>query len=169
MPTCDRCGAPGTADHPGDPCWPCREARLAQQRDRLDALPTALYRLYDADAALLYVGITHNPKQRWRQHRKTAPWWPQVQHRQVNWFDNRALAAAAEQAAILEELPRHNWECTVPEWLAARDAALVALQLDRLAAEEDEVRRTRRGETRRRLLADIADRRAALRSAQWLP
>lgn len=39
---------------------------------------TFLYRFFDADGNLLYVGITWNPWVRWRVHRKEKPWWPLV-------------------------------------------------------------------------------------------
>jgi DNA-binding transcriptional regulator YhcF (GntR family) len=69
---------------------------------------TALYRLYDAERSLLYVGITGQPSPRFAQHSADKPWWPQVEHREVEWFDTRSLAAEAEVAAILNESPAHN-------------------------------------------------------------
>jgi len=34
-----------------------------------------LYRFYDADKVLLYVGVTTNPTVRWMVHRNCSPWW----------------------------------------------------------------------------------------------
>lgn len=69
---------------------------------------TALYRLYDADNQLLYIGITHNPEQRWTGHAFDKPWWPDVARKDLEWYDNRALAEAAEVAAIRTERTLYN-------------------------------------------------------------
>jgi hypothetical protein len=69
---------------------------------------TALYRLYDADDALLYVGITKNIVQRWFQHSQTKTWWSQAIRREVAWLDDRPAALLAERRAILAEHPIHN-------------------------------------------------------------
>jgi hypothetical protein len=71
---------------------------------------TALYRLFDADDTLLYVGITVDPETRWWNHAKEKSWWPEVANRTVEWFDNRAAAEAAEFTAIVTEDPRYNVE-----------------------------------------------------------
>ncbi|GAA0454020.1 GntR family transcriptional regulator [Streptomyces sp. NPDC046215] len=69
---------------------------------------TALYRLYDADERLLYVGITSNPKARMAHHATSKPWWSTVITRETEWFDTREAATAAEVSAILAEKPVHN-------------------------------------------------------------
>lgn len=69
---------------------------------------TALYRLYDADGALLYVGISNNPKRRFSGHRSDKPWWPEVDRHTVDWFDNMWFASVAERTAITTEAPRYN-------------------------------------------------------------
>lgn len=69
----------------------------------------AVYRLYDAAGDLLYIGLTYRkPSHRWREHRATKPWWPQVARKDVAFFDRLELAAAEERRAILAESPRHN-------------------------------------------------------------
>jgi predicted GIY-YIG superfamily endonuclease len=68
---------------------------------------TALYRLYDADEQLLYIGITYDPLKRLEQHSRRE-WWPLVEIAKVQWFDNRARAATAERDAIKAEDPKHN-------------------------------------------------------------
>jgi DNA-binding transcriptional regulator YhcF (GntR family)/predicted GIY-YIG superfamily endonuclease len=73
--------------------------------------PTALYRLYDADDELLYVGISADPEGRWKQHSASATaagWWPQVTRKEVRWFPTREAADEAETAAIEAEHPLHN-------------------------------------------------------------
>lgn len=69
---------------------------------------TALYRLYDSGGALLYVGIAHNPDQRWATHSLSKAWWTAVDKRLVEWHDTRASAERAEIAAIRTEKPLHN-------------------------------------------------------------
>lgn len=70
--------------------------------------PTALYRLFDAGERLLYVGISSDPKQRWRTHAIEQKWWPEVAAKQVVWFGGRLDAAKAEAAIIRNERPREN-------------------------------------------------------------
>lgn len=71
---------------------------------------TALYRLYDAEGHLLYVGITRRLGIRFSEHARThaATWWPLVEKRAVEWFDTRYAAAQAEVNAIRTENPLHN-------------------------------------------------------------
>lgn len=68
---------------------------------------TALYRLYDAVGALLYIGICDEPVKRWYSHADKS-WWPQVETFRVVWFPSRDEAAGAEAKAIVAEGPRHN-------------------------------------------------------------
>jgi hypothetical protein len=75
---------------------------------------TALYRLYDQDGQLLYLGIAHNLATRWRQHSKTQPWWPAVIRKDITWYDNRVTAELREQWAIAAEGPLFNK--TLPPW-----------------------------------------------------
>ncbi|MEU5097594.1 GIY-YIG nuclease family protein [Streptomyces sp. NPDC020996] len=75
--------------------------------DEAEAERTALYRCFDADEDLLYVGITKDPAQRWEQHRN-KPRWRDVAVRVVEWYDNRAAAESAERKAIQNEGPRYN-------------------------------------------------------------
>jgi predicted GIY-YIG superfamily endonuclease len=72
--------------------------------------PAALYRLYNTDGTLLYIGITDNPDRRFKQHRDTKPWWPQVTQKSVEWRPNRLRALADEAAAIEAETPIYNIE-----------------------------------------------------------
>jgi predicted GIY-YIG superfamily endonuclease len=74
----------------------------------LDDHRTALYRFYDADGALLYVGITHNVDERWAAHERDKPWWPHIAEKTVEWFNTRPLALDAERTAVQTESPVHN-------------------------------------------------------------
>lgn len=71
--------------------------------------PTALYRLYDVDGHLLYVGISNDPEARWRSHLYGIAQWPaRAVRRTDEWFASRAEAEAAEYAAIKIEEPIFN-------------------------------------------------------------
>ncbi|MFE9738848.1 DUF6907 domain-containing protein [Streptomyces sp. NPDC006477] len=72
---------------------------------------TALYRLYDADDRLLYIGITKNLEQRWTGHRyspTSSKWWPDVVRKAIEWHPTHEAADAAETAAIEAEDPLYN-------------------------------------------------------------
>jgi GIY-YIG catalytic domain len=69
--------------------------------------PTALYRLYDAQGVLLYVGITCNLKRRMGQH-SVRPWWPLVTRKTMTWYGTERDARAAEAVAIGDENPLYN-------------------------------------------------------------
>lgn len=69
---------------------------------------TALYRLYDVNDQLLYVGISKNLKERWTQHTLTQPWWHLVVRREIEWLPKRSHALAAEETALRSELPKYN-------------------------------------------------------------
>lgn len=70
--------------------------------------PIALYRLYDATGAVLYIGITHSPAKRFAEHAVERPWWSQVARKTVAWCDGKAEAAIAEALAIRDEKPVYN-------------------------------------------------------------
>lgn len=69
---------------------------------------TCVYRLYDAEDTLLYIGITTDTDVRWQAHSSTRKWWPEVARKDVQWYEARADAEAAEVAAIRAEKPRYN-------------------------------------------------------------
>jgi predicted GIY-YIG superfamily endonuclease len=69
---------------------------------------TGLYRLFDASRALLYIGISDALRDRMAGHAATQPWWHEVAHRTVVWYDDREAADAAETLAIAAEKPRYN-------------------------------------------------------------
>jgi hypothetical protein len=70
--------------------------------------PTALYRLYDVDGVLLYVGVTFQPTVRMSRHAATQPWWPEVTRKTMTWYSDRFEACDAEEIAIRDEHPRYN-------------------------------------------------------------
>lgn len=70
--------------------------------------PTTLYRLYDCDEQLLYVGISTDFGQRFDEHRAEKAWWSEVTSVRLHHFDDRPSATRAERQAIASEAPRHN-------------------------------------------------------------
>lgn len=72
--------------------------------------PHALYRFFDADEQLLYIGITWDIASRFRRHAADKPWWSDVRRIAVEEHPGRAAVLAAETAAIKAEKPRYNVE-----------------------------------------------------------
>ncbi|WP_284576666.1 GIY-YIG nuclease family protein [Streptomyces sp. 2P-4] len=96
---------------------------------------TALYRLTDAGGRLLYIGITTDPDARFKKHEGTAPWWPLVTKRALEWHPSRPEAERAELLAIGTEEPLYNRAGSgTPETLAkdfpvGREVSVSALRL----------------------------------------
>lgn len=87
---------------------PAAARRRADVRLGIIAVPTALYRLYDATGALLYMGITQDLRKRMREHARSQPWWGDVATRTVTWYESWPRAFHAETIAIAQEKPKHN-------------------------------------------------------------
>jgi len=68
----------------------------------------AVYRLYNARAELLYVGMANDPRARFAQHKEQQPWWPDVAFYRLEWHATRGAALDAEATAIINETPLHN-------------------------------------------------------------
>lgn len=78
-------------------------------RDENAAARTALYRLFNAQNELLYVGITWYPlPERMQDHENKKPWWNEVHHATAIWFESRREADDAETQAIHAERPKYN-------------------------------------------------------------
>ena len=71
-----------------------------------------LYRFYDRNGVLLYVGRSLNAASRAISH-KTKPWWPDVANMTVEHVPSTEIAAA-ECQAIKEESPIHNLASNSP-------------------------------------------------------
>ena len=69
---------------------------------------TNLYRYFDEDGALLYVGITNQLRQRDTAHWKSKRWRREAALISVEWFPTRRLAEFCEGRAIWAEDPAHN-------------------------------------------------------------
>jgi excinuclease UvrABC nuclease subunit len=67
-----------------------------------------VYRIYDSDGSLLYVGMGNNPMNRWASHAAQHAWWAEAASFRVEWYSTRKEAADVEKAAIRDEDPKHN-------------------------------------------------------------
>ena len=70
--------------------------------------PQILYRFFDSDGELLYVGITNTWYQRFHQHERKSGWFADVSYVTFEGHDTRDSVRAAELKAIKTENPRFN-------------------------------------------------------------
>lgn len=70
---------------------------------------TAVYRHFNANGDVLYIGASKDPEGRWVAHRgNQEPWIHQAVRRVDEWHGSRAEALIAEAAAIRAERPPFN-------------------------------------------------------------
>ena len=69
---------------------------------------SVLYRMFNRDSSLLYVGISMSFGKRLRQHKKEKDWYQEITHITLQHFPTRDDAAVAETKAIKSEKPIHN-------------------------------------------------------------
>lgn len=67
-----------------------------------------LYRHFDAEGRLLYVGISLSAVFRLSQHKSVSHWVPEIARVTIENFPSREDAIKAERAAIRSEKPLHN-------------------------------------------------------------
>jgi len=65
-----------------------------------------VYRFYDENDTLLYVGCSLNPFSRFMSHRDKPR--HLIRHIEIEWFENRNMAESAEAVAIRREKPLWN-------------------------------------------------------------
>ncbi len=91
----------------------------------------ALYRHFNKEGKLLYVGIALNILCRLANHRGASSWYPEIARIEIEHFADRQSALKAEREAIAKEKPLHNvnhkhyviadfGECD-QEWASAKD------------------------------------------------
>jgi predicted GIY-YIG superfamily endonuclease len=68
----------------------------------------SLYRHFSETGDLLYIGVSLSTLVRLGQHAKHSGWFASIARVEVEHFDNREAALAAERAAIENEAPLHN-------------------------------------------------------------
>ena len=69
---------------------------------------TVLYRHFDLNNRLVYVGIAADEPSRRRQHKRTSSWFHLVAKSRVEFLPSREAALAAEKVAIRTERPAFN-------------------------------------------------------------
>ena len=74
-----------------------------------------LYRFYDSDDTLLYVGISSNWQQRLKQHYKNSNFHDEAVVITLEHFETREQVESAEKQAILSENPKYN-KAYNPDW-----------------------------------------------------
>jgi predicted GIY-YIG superfamily endonuclease len=79
-----------------------------------------LYRFYDTNDTLLYVGITNTWYQRFHQHERKAGWFSKVAHATFESYESREAVEAAELIAIKTENPQFN-KASNPAYETATD------------------------------------------------
>jgi predicted GIY-YIG superfamily endonuclease len=67
-----------------------------------------LYRYYDANGALLYVGVSKRPFDRLTQHQAEKPWHLEIATVRLEHLPDLSAALKAEAEAIRDEIPLHN-------------------------------------------------------------
>lgn len=67
-----------------------------------------LYRHFNTDGTLLYVGITNHIETRTKQHKRSSSWFSEVASTTVEDLPSRDHALALERVAIEHESPLHN-------------------------------------------------------------
>lgn len=81
--------------------------------------PHVVYRCYDADDRLLYIGCTSNLSHRMTAHRSRSPWATDIARITTEDLPGRAVALYVEAQAIRAESPLHNkvhnLDPTIPE------------------------------------------------------
>lgn len=70
--------------------------------------PASLYRFFDKDSALLYVGISVRTIKRVQEHKEHSAWFFLSQKMTIEHFASREEALVAETNAIQNETPKYN-------------------------------------------------------------
>ncbi|MCI3277609.1 hypothetical protein [Streptomyces cylindrosporus] len=165
----DQPSQPTTGPSPQSAHSPVNGRPAARAEPWQSAQPAAVYRLYDADGQLLYIGSAFQPAVR-QGHHARKPWGPEIARREDRWYRDRETAYAEETVAIRSELPRYNVtdnperpiRHTGNELDASEECEEVRLILSALAA----VERIADPEARSRAQARVAAR-TRERAAEW--
>jgi hypothetical protein len=112
----------------------------------------AVYRLFAADGALLYIGSSYDPDKRCEVHHR-LPWWREVGRRTEEWFPNRSQAYTAETKAIWREKPKYNVACTAEYNARRSDEAKAQAPLYRRRARAATLKNYARSATHRSFLS----------------
>ncbi len=72
------------------------------------ATPHVLYRFFNRDGALLYLGCTVTPFRRLHTHMQGQPWRLDITRVELEWHPDWLTGRRAEMAAIMVEAPKYN-------------------------------------------------------------
>ena len=67
-----------------------------------------LYRHFDCEGNLLYVGVSQSALHRLKKHRHLSPWFSHIARVEMTVYKTREDVLIAERLAIQREKPRHN-------------------------------------------------------------
>lgn len=84
------------------------EAVTTEERELSRQYRCGLYRFYDTNRVLLYVGISRNFPDRWNWHRCKTSWYSQARYVATSFYPERQDAFRAEAAAIRAQNPLFN-------------------------------------------------------------
>lgn len=71
-------------------------------------MPEAMYRFFDREGSLLYIGITNKVGRRLHEHNDRKPWFTDVVRAEFDHYPDRGSVVIAERNAIRSEHPRYN-------------------------------------------------------------
>ena len=71
-------------------------------------MKTHLYRHFNSNNELLYVGISLSAFNRLSQHKESSKWFEEISNVTIQSFDNREDALKSERIAVQEENPKYN-------------------------------------------------------------
>ncbi len=71
-------------------------------------MKAVVYRHFNAEGRLLYIGSSRKPFTRMATHLKDAAWCEQIANVTFTWYETEAEAQEAEWDAIVAERPDHN-------------------------------------------------------------
>lgn len=92
-----------------DPVPAAAIALTSSKNGRVNGGPCNLYRHFDVDGRLLYVGISNSAIARLKEHQHGhSHWVDEIAHMTVETFPSREIALAMERWAIQREKPLHN-------------------------------------------------------------
>lgn len=81
--------------------------------------PCYVYKHFDADGEVIYVGQSCNPMVRTARHQGSAEWFPQVRNIEIMSFASKGEACRVEAELIKDLKPRFNVEHLLPRGLQA--------------------------------------------------
>lgn len=88
--------------------FPAEQIAVGLEVLGVENAPTDLYRYFDADAQLIYVGISISAFMRAKAHRNASGWWRHAVAMTIVRYPSREAAIAAELEAIRAEKPKYN-------------------------------------------------------------